>query len=82
MPILMYCSEVWGLHNTERLEIFHLSFLKSVLCVKKSTPNCFVYGELGMFPIHIELKTRAVKFWLKIIRTTTSTDTYIRKILR
>ena len=80
MPILMYCSEVWGLHNTERLEIFHLSFLKSVLCVKKSTPNCFVYGELGMFPIHIELKMRAVKFWLKIIRTTTSTDTYIRKI--
>ena len=33
-----------------------------------------------MFPIHIELKMRAVKFWLKIIRTTTSTDTYIRKI--
>ena len=80
LPILMYCSEVWGLHNSDRIETFHLSFLKSILCVKKSTPNCFIYGELGMYPIHIELKLRVIKFWLKIIRSTTLNDNYIRKI--
>ena len=80
LPILLYCSEVWGLHNTDKIETFHLSFLKSILCVKKSTPTCFIYGELGMYPIHIEMKMRVIKFWLKIIRHTTRNDSYIRRI--
>ena len=79
-PILTYSCEVWGLQNIKELEIFYLSFLKSVLCVKKSTPNCFVYGELGIFPLIIEMKMRIVKYWLKLIRPTTSHENYTRKI--
>ena len=66
-PILHYCSEIWGLSKAEPLERFYLSFLKSILCVKSSTPNCFVYGELGVLPLFIQRKIRVVKYWLKII---------------
>ena len=66
-PILFYCSEVWGSRRADPIEKFHLYFLKNVLNVKVSTPNCFVYGELGVFPLHIERQARVVAYWLKII---------------
>ena len=66
-PILFYCSEVWGCRRADPIEKFHLYFLKNVLNVKTSTPNCFVYGELGVFPLYIERQVRVIKFWLKVI---------------
>ena len=79
-PILTNCSEIWGVYNTDLIETFYLSFLKNVLYVKKSTPGCFVYGEFGVFPLKIEIQMRVLKYWLKIIRPTTTYDNYIRKI--
>lgn len=70
-PILTYGSEVWGLNNLDSIETFYLSFLKSMLCVKKSTPNCYVYGDFGVFPLQIDIKMRIAKYWLKLIRPTT-----------
>ena len=77
-PILFYGNEVWGFCKAEPIERFHLAFLKSLLCVKSSTPNCFVYGELGVYPLHVERKYRIIKFWLKILNS--STDSYMKKI--
>ena len=79
-PILTNCSEVWGVYNIDLIETFYLSFLKNVLGVKKSTPGCFVYGEFGIFPLKININMRVLKYWLKIIRPTTTYDNYIRKI--
>ena len=79
-PIMTYSCKVWGLHNIKELETFYLSFLKSVLCVKKSTPNCFIYGEFGVLPLIIEMKIRIVKYWLKLIRPTTTHENFARKI--
>ena len=69
LPILFYGCEVWGFSRADPIERFYLSFLKNLLCVKSSTPNCFVYGELGVYPLILERKYRIVKFWLKIIRS-------------
>ena len=66
-PILSYGCEVWGFCAADPIEKFHLSFLKSVLNVKKSTPNCFVYGELGVYPLIIKRKIRIYKYWVKIM---------------
>ena len=71
-PILNYGSEVWGLAKADPIEKFHLSFLKNLLCVKQSTPNCFVYGELGVFPLILQRQTRVIKFWLKLLNPTSS----------
>ena len=81
-PILNYGSEVWGLRQADPLEKFHLSFLKSVLCVKSSTPNCFVYGELGVFPLIVERKIRVIKYWLKIVRNLGVKEHYVHRIYR
>jgi hypothetical protein len=35
--------------------------------VVKGTPNCVLYGELGRFSIDIEIKSRMVVFWKRII---------------
>ena len=41
-PILSFEGEVWGLNVATQLETIHLSFLKSILGVKTSKPNCFI----------------------------------------
>ena len=45
-PILCYASEVWGFHDAPDIERVQLKFCKTVLGVKSSVQNDFVYGEL------------------------------------
>ena len=42
--ILCYGCEMWGFHPAPDIERVHLSFLKRVLGVKKSSQNDFIYG--------------------------------------
>ena len=65
-PIFLYGSEVWGYSNVEPLEIFYRKFIRRVLGVGKSTPNCFVYGEVGKYPIVHRVYARMISFWTKI----------------
>ena len=81
-PILNYGCEVWGLRTADPIEKFHLSFLKCLLEVKTSTPNCFVYGELGVYPLIIKRKVRVIKYWLKIIRQLNNKENYVQKVYR
>jgi len=37
------------------------------LHVKTSTPNVMVYGELGRYPIDIDIKVRVISYWSKLI---------------
>ena len=78
LPILFYGCEVWGFCQADPLERFYISFLKNVLCVKQSTPNCFVYGEFGLFPLILERKLRIIKYWFKILNS--SNDSFIKKM--
>ena len=61
-------------NNIERV---HLQFCKSLLGVKRSTQNDFIYGELG----RINYKTRrlfiAIKYWLKLTGLTDRKYNYI-----
>jgi hypothetical protein len=70
LPILTYGCEVWGLENIKVINIIeklHLKFCKFILNVKSSTPTVVVYGELGRYPLYIDVYSRMVKFWMKII---------------
>ncbi len=66
-PILLYGSEIWGFSNSYDLEKVHLRFCKLILNLKMSTPNCVVYGELGRFPLSIDVKQRMISYWIKLI---------------
>ena len=48
VPILLYESELWGCENLNIIQQFQLFFCKLILGMKSSTPNCMVYGELGI----------------------------------
>lgn len=66
-PILLYGSELWGFKNSYILEKVHLKFCKLVLKLKSSTPNCFIYGELGRFPLLLDIKGRMISYWSKLV---------------
>ena len=66
-PILLYGCEVWGFSNNDILEKLHLKFCKILLNLKTSTPSYMVYGELGRYPIYIDIKIRTVCYWARLI---------------
>ena len=68
-PVMLYGCEVWGYNQSILIEKLHLKFCKHILNVKPSTPNFMVYGELGRFPILINIKVRMISFWCKLITT-------------
>ena len=49
VPILLYGSAVRGVYNYKDVDKLHFRFLKSLLGVKKQTPNSAVHGEIGRF---------------------------------
>ena len=67
VPILLYGSEAWSYENCEIIEKLHLRYCKYVLGVNSSTYRNMVYGELGRTPLSIEMKTRTVTFWARLI---------------
>ena len=44
-----------------------LRFYKSILRLKKSTPDIMVYGELGKYPVDINIKWRMLNYWYRLI---------------
>jgi hypothetical protein len=65
--ILLYGCEVWGFGKNEVLERVHLKFCKILLNLKSSTPNYMVYGELGGYPIDIDIKVRTISYWARLL---------------
>ena len=66
-PILLYGCEVCCFGDNSIIERVHLKFCKLILNIKKSTPDCMVYGELGRYPINISIKLRIVNYWAKLV---------------
>lgn len=66
-PILLYGCEVWGFSNLSLIEKLHLKFCKYILKVHSKTPNCMVYGELGRYPLAINVKARIIALWVNCI---------------
>ena len=66
-PILLYGCEIWGYCNLNLLEKLHMKFCKYILKFRKCTPNFMIYGELGRFPLDINVKVRMITFWAKLV---------------
>ena len=66
LPVLLYGSEVWGCSNISDIEVFYKFFLKTILKLGRSTPNCMVYGETGTLPLKCKIEKRMLSFWIKV----------------
>ena len=66
-PILLYGCKVWGFSNNDILEKIHLKLCKILLNLKTPTPSYMVYGELGRYPICIDIKIRTLCCWSRLI---------------
>uniref|UniRef100_A0A9J7YWS7 ribonuclease H n=1 Tax=Cyprinus carpio carpio TaxID=630221 RepID=A0A9J7YWS7_CYPCA len=64
-PILLYGSEIWGpilkFENWDKnlIERTQLEFAKNILRVNRSTSNHACRAELGLYPLHIEIKKKS-----------------------
>ena len=65
-PILLYGCEIWGYGNLDIIETVQLKFYKQILYLKKSTPSFMVYGELGTYPLFVDIQSRMICFWCKV----------------
>ena len=65
-PMLLYASEVWGNTKETITEKVHMFAARKLLGVTAKTPKTLIYGELNRYPLHIDSKIRAVKYWLKL----------------
>ena len=81
-PILFYTSEIWGLQRADPIDKFFLAYLKTILRVKASTTNAYVYGEFGLFPFIVIRKLVVVKYWVKILSKLNNRESFISKVYR
>ena len=56
-----------GMWNACLVEHLQLRLLKLLLHLRKSTPNCMVYGESGRFEFDILTIKHAVLYWYKCV---------------
>ena len=68
-PVLLYGCEIWGYGNLDILERVQLRFYKYIFNLKNSTPSAMIYGELGVMPVAVDIQTRMISFWAKLIQT-------------
>ena len=67
-----------GFLQASAIERVHLCFLKTISRVYTSTPNYFVYAELGRQTLRTKRLVQIVNYWFKIL---TSQDTkYIKHV--
>jgi hypothetical protein len=78
-PVLSYGSEIWGpyvLKNVTdtnfmqsidncHIEKLNIKLCKYILGVNKYATNAAVKGELGRFPILIQVLTLSIKYWMR-----------------
>ena len=68
---------MWGCEDSAILERLQLKFYKYLLGLNKSTCSSMVYGELGVFPLEIAIKTRLLTFWAKLIKGNTDKLSFV-----
>ena len=65
IPTVIFNSEAWSrltVSNYDTLQTLQLKCLKRIMKSARSTPNSFVYLELGILPIHYEIHKKQLLF--------------------
>ena len=67
-PILGYASEIWfNGKEVREVEKVHLTYLKTMLKVKKSSYNNAINAKCGQFPLLLKQKVQVLKYSERIL---------------
>ena len=73
LPILNYCSEVWGVYDKydnswekDMIEKTHIYFCKLCLGVNKRSPDVASRNEIGRLPLKLKISLNILKFWIHL----------------
>ena len=67
VPIMDYCSGVWGFSRNEKLDKIHARATRCYLGVNKFATKVGIEGELGWTPPHIRRMLNVLRTWNRII---------------
>ena len=70
LSTILFNSQAWSklrVKDLEKLQVLQLKFLKKAVGVASSTPNSFLYLELGILPIEAEIHKRQIMFLHRIL---------------
>ena len=70
IPVLLHGCEIWGFEKS----IFKI--FKNTLRLKKMYPLCMICRAIGILQIEFRIKTRMIKFWVKLIDTNSNVVTH------
>ena len=69
---LLYGCQIWGFGSIDIIEQAQLRFSIYLLNLNTTTSNYMTYGEFGILPIKIDIYTRMITFWGKLVATQNS----------
>jgi len=80
LPASMYASQIWGTRYVKQgagmdcpLQTVYMCLLKSILGVKRTTPNWSVLRECGQEPLQFYRFRAAVRFYNAVLCSNSST---------
>ena len=67
-PSLLYAAEIWGYREKKQIEKVHLCVCKLFINVPTVTLNDMIYGELGRYPLYIEIAAKCFQYWFRVLK--------------
>ena len=71
LSTMLFNSQTWSKlrqDDLNKLQVLQLRYLKRVIGVASSTPNCLVFLELGVLPITAEIHKRQLMYLYRILQ--------------
>jgi hypothetical protein len=65
--LLTYCSAIWGIDHTDKLEVFQNNFLLRLLNLLKKSPNWYGRLETNRYSIEVEYVKNVLHLWKRLI---------------
>ena len=63
---VLFGCEIWASSKLEKIEGCYRKAIKNALSVRPSLNNEIAYIESGQFPLVCDVKSRQLKFWMKM----------------
>lgn len=67
LPVISYCSSVWGSKNIAKIQTVHNKAMRNFLCVNTYTSNCCIIGDMGWTDLYTVIKLNKLRFWNRLI---------------